>query len=108
MNRRPSLAIYGPPGMTAITNRLFSDDGAFVPTSSRARKTRRASTCIARGGQGEGARPAPQIRELTAGGVVEGGGWTGRAVEVHHFAPHLTSLGYRLDADGQSFVYSGD
>jgi ribonuclease BN (tRNA processing enzyme) len=27
---------------------------------------------------------------------------------VNHFAPHLISYGYRLDANGQSFVYSGD
>ena len=34
--------------------------------------------------------------------------WTVKVAEVHHFAPHLTSYGYRLEADGHSFVYSGD
>ena len=48
------------------------------------------------------------VRELAPGEVVQRAGWTVRAVEVHHFAPHLVSYGYRLDADGCSFVYSGD
>jgi ribonuclease BN (tRNA processing enzyme) len=48
------------------------------------------------------------VRELAPGEVVEGDGWTVRTVEVHHFQPHLRSYGYRLDAGGRSFVYSGD
>jgi ribonuclease BN (tRNA processing enzyme) len=31
-----------------------------------------------------------------------------RVALVNHFAPHSISYGYRLDANGQSFVYSGD
>jgi ribonuclease BN (tRNA processing enzyme) len=107
--RIPELAVYGPPGMRAITERLIADDGVFgLDLISRTRNQASLDVYRARGGQGERARPDPQVRELTAGSIVEGSGWTVRAVEVHHFAPHLVSLGYRLDADGQSFVYSGD
>jgi ribonuclease BN (tRNA processing enzyme) len=107
--RVPELRVFGPPGMEAITRRLFDDDGAFgLDLVSRTRNQASLDVYRARGGQGERARPSPVVRELVHGGLVEGAGWTVRAVEVHHFAPHLTSLGYRVDAGGLSLVYSGD
>jgi ribonuclease BN (tRNA processing enzyme) len=103
------LNVYGPPGIAAITERLIADDGAFGPDLiSRTRNQASLDVYRARGGIGERARPHPVVRELTPTDVVEGNGWTLRTTEVHHFQPHLTSYGYRLDADGQSFVYSGD
>jgi ribonuclease BN (tRNA processing enzyme) len=107
--RVPELEVYGPPGMKAITQRLIADDGAFgLDLISRTRNQASLDVYRARGGEGERARPDPRVHELAPGEVVEGAGWTLRTVEVHHFAPHLTSLGYRLDAEGKSFVYSGD
>ena len=103
------LNVYGPPGIAAITERLIADDGAFGPDLiSRTRNQASLDVYRARGGVGERARPQPVVRELGKTDVVEGDGWTVRTTEVHHFQPHLTSYGYRLDADGQSFVYSGD
>jgi ribonuclease BN (tRNA processing enzyme) len=107
--RIPELNVYGPPGIAAITERLIADDGAFGPDLiSRTRNQASLDVYRARGGRGERARPQPAVRELAKADVVEGDGWTVRTAEVHHFQPHLTSYGYRLDADGQSFVYSGD
>ena len=105
----PELNVYGPPGIARITERLIADDGAFGPDLI-SRTCNQASIDVyrARGGIGERARPQPSVRELAKTDVVEGNGWTVRTTEVHHFQPHLTSYGYRLDADGQSFVYSGD
>jgi ribonuclease BN (tRNA processing enzyme) len=105
----PELNVYGPPGIAAITERLIADDGAFGPDLiSRTRNQASLDVYRARGGTGERARPQPVVRELAKAEVVDGNGWTVRTTEVHHFQPHLTSYGYRLDADGQSFVYSGD
>jgi ribonuclease BN (tRNA processing enzyme) len=105
----PELNVYGPPGIAAITGRLIADDGAFGPDLiSRTRNQASIDVYRARGGVGERARPQPLVRELMKTDIVEGNGWTVRTTEVHHFQPHLTSYGYRLDADGQSFVYSGD
>jgi ribonuclease BN (tRNA processing enzyme) len=107
--RIPDLEVYGPPGLRAITERLIADDGAFGPDLiSRTRNQASLDVYRARGGQGERARPTPRVHEIRPGELVEGNGWTVRTVEVHHFAPHLVSYGYRLDADGHSFVYSGD
>jgi len=103
------LNVYGPPGMVAITERLIADDGAFGPDLiSRTRNQASLDVYRARGGIGERARPQPVVRDLAPTAVVEGSGWTVRTTEVHHFQPHLRSYGFRLDADGQSFVYSGD
>jgi ribonuclease BN (tRNA processing enzyme) len=107
--RVPELEVFGPPGMKAITSRLIDDDGAFgLDLISRTQNQASLDVYRARGGEGVRARPQPVVHELAAGEVVQGAGWTVRAVEVHHFAPHLVSYGYRLDADGHSFVYSGD
>jgi ribonuclease BN (tRNA processing enzyme) len=107
--RAPELEVFGPPGLSAITERLIADDGAFgLDLISRTRNQASLDVYRARGGAGERARPAPSIHEIAPGQVVEGAGWTVRTVEVHHFAPHLVCYGYRLDADGRSLVYSGD
>ncbi len=103
------LEVFGPTGMKHITGRLIDDDGAFgLDLISRTRNQASLDVYRARGGEGERARPNPRIEELAHGAVVQRNGWSVRVVEVNHFAPHLVSLGYRIDADGQSFVYSGD
>lgn len=107
--RVAELDVYGPPGLAALTDRLIADDGAFgLDLISRTRNQASLDVYHARGGEGDRARPAPRLHELAAGDVVRTPEWTVQTVEVHHFAPHLTSYGYRLDADGHSFVYSGD
>jgi ribonuclease BN (tRNA processing enzyme) len=107
--RVPELEVYGPPGMKHITDRLIADDGVFgLDLISRTKNQASIDVFEARGGTGERARPAPRVQELQAGQTIDNGRWTVRVAEVNHFSPHLTSLGYRLDAQGQSFVYSGD
>jgi ribonuclease BN (tRNA processing enzyme) len=105
----PEMHVYGPPPLKLITERLIGDDGAFGPDLiSRTENQASIDVYRARGGEGKRLRPAPVLHELEDNATVEGGGWTVRVAPVNHFAPHLVSYGYRLDADGQSFVYSGD
>jgi ribonuclease BN (tRNA processing enzyme) len=105
----PDLHVYGPPPLKLITERLIGDDGAFGPDLiSRTENQASIDVYCARGGEGQRRRPAPVLHELADDDTVKGDGWTVRVAPVNHFAPHLVSYGYRLDADGQSFVYSGD
>lgn len=105
----PELEVYGPAPLRKITERMIGDDGVFGPDLiSRTENQCSIDVYQARGGTGQRARPAPVLHEISAGTLVEGQGWTVKSVEVNHFAPHLTSYGYRLDAGGKSFVYSGD
>jgi ribonuclease BN (tRNA processing enzyme) len=107
--RIPELEVYGPAPLCHITERLIGDDGVFGPDLiSRTENPCSLDVYRARGGQGRRSRPAPILHEIESGGFVQGDGWTVRCVEVHHFAPQLRSLAYRLDAGGKSFVYSGD
>ncbi|HVZ46890.1 MAG TPA: MBL fold metallo-hydrolase [Ramlibacter sp.] len=107
--RVPELEVFGPPPLAQITERLIADDGVFGPDLiSRTRNQCSIDVYRARGGAGERARPAPLLSELRSGDVVERKGWRVRVAEVNHFAPHLTSYGYRLDCEEGSFVYSGD
>jgi ribonuclease Z len=103
------LQVFGPVGMKHITGRLIADDGAFgLDLVSRTRNRASLDVYEARGGEGELKWPTPHVEELAHGSVVARNDWRVTTVEVNHFAPHLVSLGYRLEADGQSFVYSGD
>lgn len=105
----PELEVFGPPPLRHITDRIIGDDGVFGPDLvSRTQNPCSIDVYRARGGVGERARPAPVLHELAAGDTVERGAWRVRVAGVNHFAPHLTSYGYRLDAGGASFVYSGD
>lgn len=105
----PELEVFGPAPLKQITERLIADDGAFGPDLvSRTQNQCSLDVYRARGGEGERKRPAPVLAELSPGDVVERNGWRVRVAAVNHFAPHLTSYGYRLDFGGQSFVYSGD
>jgi Metal-dependent hydrolases of the beta-lactamase superfamily III len=107
--RIPELKVYGPPPLQHITDRLFGLDGAFGPDIiSRTENECSLDVYRARGGQGQRSKPAPEVHELAPGQVVQANGWTVTTVEVHHFAPHLVSYGYRLDTAQGSFVYSGD
>ena len=103
------LEVYGPPPLKAITARLIDDDGAFGPDLiSRTRNQASIDVYQARGGLGQRARPAPVLHEIAEDAVIETRNWKVSVAPVHHFAPHLVSYGFRVDADGQSFVYSGD
>lgn len=107
--RIPELQVFGPPPLSAITDRFFGEQGAFdADLVSRTQNECSLEIYRARGGVGERARPRPQVRELRPNDVVEGTGWQVRTAAVAHFGPHLISYGFRLDSAEGSFVYSGD
>lgn len=107
--RIPELKVYGPPPIKAVTRALFEAGGAFWPDLV-ARTEHMCSVSIyqARGGTGERNKPVPLVTEMRPNEVIEGNGWTVKAVAVAHFGPQLTSYGFRLDTPEGSFVYSGD
>ena len=107
--RIPELNVYGPAHTARMTRLLFAADGVFGP-DIEARTTLEPSVQVfeSRGGTRPRKRPDPLVRELATGDVVEGSGWTLNAVSVPHAQPALECLGFRLDAPGGSFAYSGD
>jgi ribonuclease Z len=107
--RIPELALFGPPPLERICERLWGDDGAFGPdVLSRTRNQASLDVYRARGGTGERIPPRPAVRELGVNDEVHGEGWSVRSAGVAHFGPQLVSYGYRLDSAEGSFVYSGD
>lgn len=105
----PELKVYGPPPIKDVTRALFEAGGAFWPDLV-ARTEHMCSVSIyqARGGTGARKKPVPEVTEMRPNDVVEGKGWSVKAVGVAHFGPQLTSYGFRLDSPEGSFVYSGD
>ncbi len=105
----PELAVYGPPPLVRIGERLWGEDGAFgLDVIARTRNEVSLDVYRARGGEGERSPPRPVLREVGPNEVVQGEGWTVRSAGVAHFGPHLVSYGYRLESAEGSFAYSGD
>ncbi len=105
----PELKVYGPPPLARLVDRLVGPDGAFGPDIA-ARVTWDASLHVFRNRGGKEPRrpPAPEVREIGKGELVETGHWRVSAVEVPHAQPSLTCLALRLDTDRGSMVYTGD
>jgi ribonuclease BN (tRNA processing enzyme) len=92
-----------------MTDLLLGEDGVYGP-DIRARIEHRSSLDVfeARGGTAPRARPAPRVREVHAGDVVQGSGWAVTVGHAAHVQPQLECLAFRLDAADGSMCYSGD
>jgi len=103
------LLVYGPPPMRRMTDLLFGEDGVYGP-DIRARIEHRSSIdqFVARGGKAPRKRPAPRVREIHAGDVIEGSGWKVTVGRATHVEPYLECLAFRLDAPDGSLCYTGD
>ena len=103
------LEVYGPPPIKRMTELLFGEDGVYGP-DIRARIEHRSSIDVfeARGGKAPRKRPAPRVREVHAGDVVQGNGWKITVGQAAHVQPYLECLAFRLDAPDGSVCYSGD
>jgi ribonuclease BN (tRNA processing enzyme) len=103
------LNVYGPPPLQRVTERLIGEDGAFGPDLA-ARTQHVGSHFIyeMRGGVLPRERPAPRVREVSAGEIIESENWKVQVAEVVHCQPQLTCLAYRLDTEDASVVFGGD
>jgi ribonuclease Z len=108
-DRIPELKVYGPPPIARMTSQLFDEDGVYGP-DIRARREHESSLDVfrARGGTPARKAPAPVVREIHAGAVVEGDGWTVTAGHAAHVQPYLECLAFRIDSPAGSLCYSGD
>ena len=108
-DRIPDLEVYGPTPIRRMTDLLFAPDGVYGP-DIRARIEHQSSidTFAARGGTPPRKRPAPRVREIKAGDVVEGRSWKLTVGHAVHVQPYLECLAFRLDAEDGSLCYSGD
>jgi ribonuclease BN (tRNA processing enzyme) len=103
------LDVYGPPPLARVTQLLFGEDGVYGP-DIRARIEHQSSLDVfaARGGTPPRRRPAPRVREVRAGDVVERQGWKVTAARAAHVQPYLECLAFRLDTSEGSICYTGD
>ena len=103
----PELNVYGPAHTRKMTDSIIND--VFGPDlEARTELPMSQAVYVARGGKLPRAKPKPFIKELRNGEVVEGDGFTVKVHSVIHAQPILECFGYRLEAEGASFAYSGD
>jgi ribonuclease Z len=107
--RIPELNVYGPSHTARLTELIVGEDGIFGPDlAARTELPMSQAVYVARGGTLPRAKPRPVVKELKNGDSVAGEGFTVRARSVIHAQPILECFGYRLEAEGASFAYSGD
>ena len=108
-DRIPDLKVYGPAPIARMTELLFGEDGVYGP-DIRARIEHESSIFVfeERGGKPPRKRPAPRVKEVKAGDMVEGDGWRVTVGNASHVQPQLECLAFRLDSDEGSMCYSGD
>lgn len=107
--RVPELNVYGPVHTARLTELIIGEGGIFGPDlAARTELPSSQAIFVARGGKLPRAKPRPVVRELRSGEKVEGDGFNVSARSVIHAQPVLECYGYRLEADGASFAYSGD
>ncbi len=108
-DRIPDLQVYGPPPIARMTEQLFGPDGIYGP-DIRARIEHQSSIdqFTARGGKAPRKRPAPRVREIKPGDVIQGNGWKVTVGRATHVQPFLECLAFRLDAPDGSVCYTGD
>jgi ribonuclease BN (tRNA processing enzyme) len=107
--RIPELRVYGPAYTARMTEAIIGDGGLFAPDLAARTELRMSQDVfVARGGTLPRLKPQPIVREIHSGDVVEGEGFRVHARSVLHAQPLLECLGYRMEAEGASFAYSGD
>lgn len=105
--RIPELNVYGPSHTARMTDLIIN--GVFAPDlEARTELPMSQAVFVARGGTLPRAKPRPLIKEVKSGEVVQGEGFAVKVHSVIHAQPILECFGYRLEAEGASFAYSGD
>lgn len=103
------IKVFGPKPIAAITEKLFGKEGVFATDLiARTENPGSQEVWIERGGTLPRAWPAPEITEIAPGYAFAAEGWTLATCNAPHAQPQLTSMAFRLEAGGKSFVYSGD
>ena len=107
--RVPELNVYGPRHTARMTDLIIGEDGIFGPDlAARTQLRMSQDVFVARGGVLPRKLPRPVVRELESGAHIDCGAFKVHARAVLHAQPILDCFGFRLEADGASFAYSGD
>lgn len=103
------LKVFGPDPLNQVMDAFFGERGAYA-MDIESRCTSEASLGVYKTRGGMGARPAPAFerRQVTAGDVVEGDGWTVRIGPARHVGGPLNSVSYRIETAAGSILYAGD
>ncbi len=103
------LKVFGPKPVSAVSRKLFGPDGVFADDlRARTELVPSQQVWLSRGGTLPRPWPVPEVTEFVAGWSLDGNGWRVTSCEVPHAQPALDCMAFRVEADGRSFVYSGD
>ena len=104
-----NLGVWGPAPLAEVPRRYFGPEGALaLDLVARTELPQSKRVWQERGGVLPRPWPDPKVTEMRPPSLVNGSGWTLRAIEVPHAQPYLTCLGFRIESDGKSVVYAGD
>ena len=105
------LAVFGPPPIGEIHQRLFGDQGVFAhDIAARVGFPGSQEIWVERGGSLPRPGPVVDLTEIEPGFEIETEAWKLTSISVPHAQPFLVCMAYRITdkATGTSVVYSGD
>ncbi|MEM8975153.1 MAG: MBL fold metallo-hydrolase [Pseudomonadota bacterium] len=103
------LEVFGPDPIARIVDSMVGKDGIFAPDIvARTQHEMSLEIYKARGGELPRKPPAPNVRQLVPGDIIEQGNWRVTVGSGWHAQPHLNCLAYRFDHAEGSICYSGD
>ena len=103
------VSVFGPAPTARVIDQLIGEDGVYgLDLAARTQHEASLSVFAARGGALPRTRPAPRVREVKPGDVIEGAAWRAIVGQAVHFQPYLECLAYRFECAEGTVVYSGD
>lgn len=104
------LQVFGPMYTEALTERLINTEtGAFAPDiMARINHPLSVRGYQARGGSLPRTPPDVAAKDVGPGPVCQGKNWEVVSAVTQHVQPWLASLAYRLEAEEDSIVFTGD
>lgn len=103
------LPVWGPAPIAGINDRFFGLNGAFAhDLRARTERPQKPDIWTANDRSAPVEWPHPNITEIEPGFAWQGGGWRLTSCRATHAQPFLECMAFRIEADGKSFVYSGD
>ena len=101
--RIPELKVFGPQPIKRLVEGLIGREGVFGPDlTARTNWDSSLHVYRARGGKEPRLPPAPEVREIGSGDVIETDRWRIQVAEVPHAQPYLACLAYRIDLAHQN------
>ncbi|MCK4401053.1 MBL fold metallo-hydrolase [bacterium] len=103
------LNVYGPSPTESMTEKLFDYNGVFaIDINARINGPVSQKVHQNRGGSLPRSGLKMNVKDISAGEIIEGKNWKIVTARAHHLEPYLESIAYRVETQDGTIVFLGD